>query len=138
MSGQQPPAMPGLVAIVYKSLAFALVCAIVLFTLWRDASADLSVLTCQCLCTRIVHSFYSLHYSFSGLVIWQSLTDPLTIYAIFTVNSSLQQAKSQFLVCLEQCTMSICFKNTTVLVQNTSYQRLVQITKYIAIKYCER
>lgn len=37
MSGQQPPAMTGLVAIVYKSLAFALVCAIVLFTLWRTA-----------------------------------------------------------------------------------------------------
>lgn len=137
MSGQQPPAMPGLVAIVYKSLAFALVCAIVLFTLWRDASAGLPVLTCQCLCTRIVHSLYSLHYSFSGLVFWQSLTDPITIYAIFNVNSSLQQAKSQFLVCLEQ-RMSICLKSTTILIQNTSYQRLVQITNCIAINYCER
>lgn len=137
MSGQQPPAMTGLVAIVYKSLAFALVCAIVLFTLWRDASADLSVLTCQCLCTRIVHSLYSLHYSFSGLVFWQSLTNPLTIYAIFTGNSSLQQPNSYFLVCLEQC-MSICFETTTVLLQNTSYLRLVQITKCIAMNYCER
>lgn len=137
MSGQQPPAITGLIAIVYKSRAFALVCAIVLFTLWRDASADLSVLTCQCLCTRIVHSLYSLHYSFSGLVFWQSLTNPLTIYAIFTGNSSLQQPNSYFLVCLEQC-MSICFETTTVLIQNTSYLRLVQITKCIAMNYCER
>lgn len=137
MSGQLPPAMTGLVAIVYKSRAFALVCAIVLFTLWRDASADLSVLTCQCLCTRIVHSLYSLHYSFSGLVFWQSLTNPLTIYAIFTGNSGLQQPNSYFLVCLEQC-MSICFETTTVLIQNTSYLRLVQITKCIAMNYCER